>query len=57
VTLRFVHEVRGEGEYFSGIPEMKLPAEMMKLAQHIIHTKAAAFDPAMLEDHCNARKP
>jgi DNA end-binding protein Ku len=51
VTLRFVHEVRGEGEYFSGIPEMKLPAEMMKLAQHIIYTKAAAFDPAMLEDH------
>jgi hypothetical protein len=51
VTLRFVHEVRGEGEYFSGIPDMKLPAEMMKLAQHIIHTKAAAFDPAMLEDH------
>ena len=51
VTLRFVHEVREEEEYFSGIPEMKLPAEMMKLAQHIIHTKAATFDPAMLEDH------
>ena len=30
---------------------MKLPAEMMKLAQDIIHTKAAAFDPAMLEDY------
>jgi DNA end-binding protein Ku len=51
VTLRFAHEVRGEEEYFSGIPEMKLPAEMMKLAQDIIHTKAAAFDPAMLEDY------
>jgi DNA end-binding protein Ku len=51
VTLRFVHEVRAEEEYFSGIPEMKLPAEMMKLAQHIIHTKAATFHPAMLEDH------
>jgi DNA end-binding protein Ku len=51
VTLRFVHEVRGEEEYFSAIPEMKLPAEMMELARHIIQTKAAAFDPAMLEDH------
>jgi DNA end-binding protein Ku len=51
VTLRFAHEVRGEEEYFSGIPEMKLPAETMKLAQDIIHTKAAAFDPAMLEDY------
>ena len=51
VTLRFSHEVRGEEEYFSGIPEMKLPAEMAKLAQHIIKTKSAEFDPAMLEDH------
>jgi DNA end-binding protein Ku len=24
---------------------------MVKLAQHIIKTKSAAFDPAMLEDH------
>jgi Ku protein len=51
VTLRFAHEVRREGEYFSGIPEMKLPAEMVKLAQHIIETKSADFDPTMLEDH------
>ena len=51
VTLRFAHEVREEEEYFSVIPEMKLPAEMVKLAQHIIETKSAAFDPAMLEDH------
>jgi DNA end-binding protein Ku len=51
VTLRFAHEVRGEEEYFSLIPEMKLPAEMVKLAQHIIETKSAEFDPALLEDH------
>jgi DNA end-binding protein Ku len=51
VTLRFAHEVRKQQEYFSTIPEMKLPAEMVKLAQHIIETKSAAFDPAMLEDH------
>jgi DNA end-binding protein Ku len=30
---------------------MKLPAEMVKLAQHIIETKSAQFDPALLEDH------
>jgi DNA end-binding protein Ku len=42
----------GEKRNISALfPEMKLPAEMMKLAQHIIHTKADAFDPAMLEDH------
>src|SRR5438874_2544670 len=51
VTLRFAHEVRNESEYFGDIPEMKLPPEMMKLAQHIIRTKSADFDPAMLEDH------
>src|SRR4051794_9320518 len=33
------------------IPEMKLPAEMMKLAQHIIRTRSGEFDPSMLEDH------
>ncbi|WP_197427450.1 Ku protein [Bradyrhizobium retamae] len=51
VTLRFAHEIRNESDYFSEIPEMKLPAEMMKLAQHIIRTKSADFDPAMLKDY------
>ena len=50
VTLRFSHEVRGQEDYFSEIPQMKLPAEMMKLAQHIIRTKLAEFNPSMLED-------
>jgi DNA end-binding protein Ku len=51
VTLRFAHEVRSETDYFSDIPELKLPAEMMKLAQHIIRTKSGTFDPSMVEDH------
>jgi DNA end-binding protein Ku len=51
VTLRFAHEVRGADDYFSQIPQMKLPGEMMKLAQHIIQTKSDKFDPSMLEDH------
>jgi Ku protein len=51
VTLRFSHEVREFEEYFREIPEMKLPAEMVKLARHIIQTKSEEFNPAMLEDH------
>jgi DNA end-binding protein Ku len=51
VTLRFNHEVRGQEEYFGQIPEMRLPAEMVRLAQHIIQTKSEEFNPAMLEDH------
>jgi DNA end-binding protein Ku len=52
VTLRFAHEIRGVEDYFTEIPKMKLPLEMMKLAQHIIRTKSVEFDPSMLEDHC-----
>jgi DNA end-binding protein Ku len=51
VTLRFSHEVREAEGYFSQIPQMKLPPEMMKLAQHMIRAKYAEFDPSMLEDH------
>lgn len=54
VTLRFTQEVRPEEDYFGEIPLMKLPAQMMKLAQHIIRSKAAEFDPSMLEDHYRA---
>jgi len=50
VTLRFSNEVRSPEHHFSEIPQMKLPPEMMKLAQHIIRTKSAQFDPSMLED-------
>jgi DNA end-binding protein Ku len=54
ITLRFAQEVRSEEEYFNRIPSLKLPAEMMKLAQHIIRSKAAEFDPSMLEDYYRA---
>jgi DNA end-binding protein Ku len=51
ITLRFAQEVRPEQDFFEGIASIKLPAEMMKLAEHLIRTKAAKFDPAILEDH------
>lgn len=51
MTLRFAYDVRGETGYFSDIPEMKLPAETMKLAQRIIRPKSGTLDPSMLEDH------
>jgi len=51
VTLRFAHEVRASEDYFASIPEIALPPEMLKLAEHIIETKADDFDPSMLEDH------
>jgi DNA end-binding protein Ku len=50
MTLRYAHEVRSEDEYFSDIPEIKLPDEMLRIAEHILETKTADFDRAFLED-------
>jgi DNA end-binding protein Ku len=49
--LRYAYEVRDQGAYFEDIPALKLPAEMIQLAGHIIDTKAGHFDPKKFEDH------
>jgi non-homologous end joining protein Ku len=50
MTLRYAHEVRSEAGYFADIPEINLPDEMLRIAEHILQTKTADFDPAFLED-------
>jgi len=50
-TLRYGYEVRDQKDYFDDIPDLKLPAEMMKLATHIVDSKAGHFDPKAFEDH------
>jgi DNA end-binding protein Ku len=50
ITLRYAHEVRSETEYFADIPKLKLPEEMLQIAEHILDTKLADFDPTWLED-------
>jgi DNA end-binding protein Ku len=49
-TLRYAYEVRDAAEYFDDIPSIKLPGEMVQLAEHILDTKAGHFDPAEFED-------
>jgi DNA end-binding protein Ku len=49
-TLRYSHEIRDAADYFSDIPELKLPDEMLRTAEHIIETKTSDFDPTFLED-------
>ena len=51
MTLRYSYEVRDEADYFSDIPDIKIPNEMLKLAEHIIETKTEDFDPKAFEDH------
>jgi non-homologous end joining protein Ku len=50
ITLRYSHDVRDEASYFANIPRLKLPDEMLRVAEHIVETKIAEFDPAYLED-------
>jgi DNA end-binding protein Ku len=50
-TLRYPYELRDSKDYFEEIPDTKVPGEMLKLAQHILETKAADFDPSQFVDH------
>jgi len=49
-TLRYKNEVREEADYFDDIPNTKVPADMLKLATHILETKKGKFDPSKFED-------
>ena len=50
-TLRYAYEVRNAGECFDEIPDMKIPKEMLQLAEHILENKAGDFDPTAFVDH------
>jgi DNA end-binding protein Ku len=50
-TLHYPYEVRKEDEYFAEIPDVKVSSEMLKLAEHIVETKAADFEPSQFVDH------
>jgi DNA end-binding protein Ku len=49
-TLRYAYEIRDAVPYFEDLPALKLPDEMVKLAEHILDTKAGHFDPTEFED-------
>lgn len=49
-TLNFDYQVRPAAEVFDDLPDIKIEAEMLKLAKHIIETKSGTFDPAEFDD-------
>jgi len=49
-TLRYPYEVRDEEIYFGDIGEVKIPNDMLALAEHILETKAAKFDASTFHD-------
>ena len=50
-TLRYPYEIREAKDYFDDIPNVKVESDMLKLAEHILRSKAAEFDPAQFVDH------
>jgi DNA end-binding protein Ku len=49
-TLRYPYEVRDDAIYFSDIPDIQIPKDMLALAEHILESKAATFDPTLFHD-------
>jgi DNA end-binding protein Ku len=49
-TLRYPYEVRDEAIYFNDIAEIQIPKDMLALAEHILESKAASFDPSKFHD-------
>ena len=49
-TLRYKNEVRDEKDYFDEIENIKVPADMLKLATQILESKKGHFDPDKFED-------
>jgi len=48
--LRYDYEVRDEKALFRSVPSPRVPKEMIKLASHILDTKAGHFDPSDFKD-------
>src|SRR5437763_16016453 len=49
-ALRYKPEVRKEDTYFDEIPTVKVPHDMLQLAEHILEQKRGHFDPEKFED-------
>src|SRR5438093_5774291 len=49
-TLRYPYEVRKAEDYFCDLPDLTIASDMRKLAEHILDSKAAEFDPATFRD-------
>jgi Ku protein len=49
-TLRYPYELRDEEDFFADIKSPKITRDMVELAGHILHTKAAHFDPSKFKD-------
>jgi DNA end-binding protein Ku len=49
-TIRYPHEIRETKDYFYDIPAMKVQPDLLQLAEHILKSKTASFDPSQFTD-------
>jgi len=49
-TLRYPYEVRDAKNYFEDIPDLTPASELLRLAEQILNSKLAAFDPSAFRD-------
>jgi len=49
-TLRYPYEVRNAADYFADLPNLALAPDMLRLAEHILDSKASEFDPSTFRD-------
>jgi DNA end-binding protein Ku len=49
-TLRYDYEVRDEKDYFKDVPSPRIGKDMVKLAEHILDSKAGHFNPNKFKD-------
>jgi DNA end-binding protein Ku len=50
-TLRYDHDVRDADEVFSTLGRQKPRADMLKMAEQLIESRAETFDPSHYQDH------
>jgi DNA end-binding protein Ku len=50
-TIRYPYEVRDSHAFSDDIPNAKVAPDMLKLAEHILQSKKADFDPSQFVDH------
>lgn len=50
-TLRYEAELKDEAEIFSGIGREKTRADMVRMAEELIDSRMAAFDPGKFKNH------
>src|SRR5580698_5729498 len=49
-TVRYPYEVRESKDYFYDIADLKVQPNLLQLAEHILKSKEAKFDPSQFVD-------